>query len=81
MEVIFFHFMNRIKYFVENQAFGVCTHIGEKFKISTSSIRLYFIYTSFLTLGSPIIIYLFLAFWMNIRRYLRQRNNPSVWDI
>jgi phage shock protein C len=78
---IFFHFMNRLKYFVENQAFGVCTHIGEKFKISTSSIRLYFIYTSFLTLGSPIIIYLILAFWMNIRRYLRQRNNPSVWDI
>jgi phage shock protein C len=24
---------------------------------------------------------LILAFWMNIRRYLRQRNNPSVWDI
>ncbi|MEK6548012.1 MAG: PspC family transcriptional regulator, partial [Bacteroidota bacterium] len=66
--------MYRLKYFVENQAFGVCTRLGEKFKISTSSIRLYFIYTSFLTLGSPIIIYLFLAFWMNIRRYLRQRN-------
>ena len=73
--------MYKIKYFVENQAFGVCTRLGEKFKISTSSIRLYFIYTSFLTMGSPIIIYLILAFWMNIRRYLRQRNNPSVWDI
>jgi phage shock protein PspC (stress-responsive transcriptional regulator) len=73
--------MYKIKYFVENQAFGVCTRLGEKFKISTSSIRLYFIYTSFLTMGSPIIVYLILAFWMNIRRYLRQRNNPSVWDI
>jgi len=73
--------MYKIKYFVENQAFGVCTRLGENFRISTSSIRLYFIYTSFLTMGSPIIIYLILAFWMNIRRYLRQRNNPSVWDI
>lgn len=72
--------MEKIKYFVENQAFGVCTRLGEKFKISTSSIRLYFIYTSFLTMGSPVIIYLILAFWMNIRRYLRQRNNPTIWD-
>jgi len=40
--------MYKIKYFVENQAFGVCTRLGEKFKISSSSIRLYFIYTSFL---------------------------------
>ena len=55
-----------IGYFLKNpwtnQAFGVCTHLGEKFKISTSSIRLYFIYTSFLTMGSPVIIYLILAF-------------------
>ncbi len=72
--------MEKIKYFVENQAFGVCTRLGEKFKISTSSIRLYFIYISFLTMGSPVIIYLILAFWMNIRRYLRQRNNPTIWD-
>ncbi len=73
--------MEKLKFFVENQAFGVCTRLGEKLNISTSSIRLYFIYTSFITMGSPVIIYLILAFWMNIRRYLRQRNNPSVWDI
>jgi len=73
--------MEKLKFFVENQAFGVCTRLGEKLNISTSSIRLYFIYTSFITMGSPVIIYLILAFWMNIRRYLRQCNNPSVWDI
>ncbi|MFC0186174.1 PspC domain-containing protein [Pseudarcicella hirudinis] len=72
--------MLRLKYFVENQVFGVCTRLGEKFKISTGSIRLYFIYISFITMGSPIIIYLILAFWMNIRKYLRQRNNPTVWE-
>ena len=72
--------MVRLKYFVEHHVFGVCTRLGEKFGISTASIRLYFVYLSFITVGSPIIIYLVLAFWMNIRRYLRQRNNPTVWD-
>lgn len=73
--------MDRVKHFVESQVFGVCARLGEKFGIATGSIRLYFIYTSFLTMGSPIIIYLILAFWMNIRRYYRQRHHPSVWDL
>jgi len=45
--------------------------------IATSVIRKYFIYISFLTLGSPVIFYLFLAFWMNIKNYIqRSRRNP-----
>ena len=53
--------MEKIRFFVEKQAFGVCTRLGEKMSISASSIRLYFIYTSFLTLGSPVVIYLIMA--------------------
>ncbi len=71
--------MEKIKTYIENQAFGVCSKLGEKLGIATSSIRLFFIYTSFLTLGSPIIIYLILAFVMNMRKHLR-RNRWSVWD-
>jgi phage shock protein PspC (stress-responsive transcriptional regulator) len=70
-----------IKYFSENQAFGVCTWLGEKMRISASSVRLYFIYTSFITMGSPIIIYLVLAFWMNIATHLRRHNHPTVWEL
>lgn len=66
---------------MERQAFGVCTKLGEKIGIATSEIRLFFIYTSFLTLGSPLLIYLSLAFLMNIRKQLRRRNNPYIWDI
>jgi phage shock protein C len=73
--------MTKLKYFVEYHVYGVCTRLGEKFGISTASIRLYFVYLSFITVGSPVVIYLILAFWMNIRRYLRQQNNPSVWEI
>ncbi|MBI1780238.1 MAG: PspC family transcriptional regulator [Sphingobacteriales bacterium] len=69
--------MNRFKSFVEWHAFGVCTYIGEKLGIASSTIRKYFIYISFLTMGSPVIVYLFVAFWMNIKNYiLSARRNP-----
>lgn len=69
--------MQNLRHFIEWHVFGVCTAIGEKIGIATSTIRKYFIYISFLTMGSPIIIYLFIAFWMNVRRYIWfERRNP-----
>ncbi len=69
--------MNRIKYFIEWQVFGVCSAIGNRMGIATSTIRKYFIYLSFITMASPVIIYLFLAFWINVKRYiLNARRNP-----
>jgi phage shock protein PspC (stress-responsive transcriptional regulator) len=70
--------VKRIQTFFEQHAFGVCTRLGEKLGIATSSIRLFFIYASFLTFGSPVIVYLGLAFIMNIRRHLRRRR--TIWD-
>ncbi len=71
------HLIAQIQAFFEDKAFGVSERLGEKLGIASSSIRLFFIYASFLTFGSPVIIYLALAFIMNIRRHLRRRN--SVW--
>lgn len=69
--------MNRLKHLIEWHVFGVCSAIGEKMGIATTTIRKYFIYISFLTMGSPIIVYLFVAFWMNIKQYiLNGRRNP-----
>ena len=71
--------MKRFKHFIEWQVFGVCTAVGERIGIATSTIRKYFIYITFLTMGSPVIIYFFVAFWMNIKRYiLNARRNP-LW--
>jgi len=61
-----------LKDVVERSAFGVCSYVGDKFGINSAKIRLYFIYTSFVTMGSPIIIYLILAFWLNIKKYIRR---------
>jgi phage shock protein C len=71
--------IKRIQHFFEEHAFGVCTRLGEKLGVATSSIRLFFIYVSFLTFGSPLIVYLILAFVMNMRKHLR-RKNSTVWD-
>lgn len=69
--------MNRLKNFIEWQAFGVCSAIGERMGIATSRIRMWFMYISFLTLGSPIVVYMVLAFLMNLKRYIwAARRNP-----
>jgi len=69
--------MNSIRHFIEWHVFGVCTALGQRLGIATSIIRKNFIYISFITMGSPVIIYLFLAFWMNIKRYIfNARRNP-----
>jgi phage shock protein PspC (stress-responsive transcriptional regulator) len=69
--------MNRFKYFIEWHVFGVCAEIGELLGIATSTIRKNFIYLSVITMGSPVIVYLFIAFWMNVKRYiLNARRNP-----
>ena len=70
--------MNKIQHFFELYAFGVCTRLGEKLGMATSSIRLFFIYASFLTFGSPVLVYLALAFVMNMRTHLRKRS--PIWD-
>ncbi|MCK7556857.1 PspC domain-containing protein [Chitinophaga sedimenti] len=69
--------MNRLKDFMEWQAFGVCAAIGAKLGMATSRIRLFFIYASFLTIGSPVIVYMILAFWVNMKNYITNgRRNP-----
>lgn len=72
--------IDKIKTFFEKQAFGVCEWWGEKLKIKSANIRLFFIYTSFLTIGSPLIIYLIMAFVLNLRNMTRSKRG-SVWDL
>lgn len=72
--------MNEVKLFFEERAFGVCSKLGEKLNFPIDSIRLFFIYTSFITLGSPIILYVTMAMLMKVRKYLRKMNNPILFD-
>ena len=75
----YFREMNRFKDFIEWQAFGVLSSIGDKIGIATSRIRTWFIYLSLLTMGSPIVIYMILAFIMNMKRYIKARRRNPIW--
>jgi phage shock protein PspC (stress-responsive transcriptional regulator) len=71
--------MTDLKGIIEKSAFGVCSFVGERIGVSVSNVRLYFIYLSFVGLGSPIIIYLFMLFWLNIKRYVKNSRN-LIWQ-
>jgi phage shock protein PspC (stress-responsive transcriptional regulator) len=72
--------MEKLKLFFEERAFGVCSRLGEKLHFPIDSIRLFFIYSSFVTFGSPIILYVSMAMTMKIRKYFRKMNNPVWFD-
>ena len=72
--------INQIRKILEPTAFGVCSHIGKKMGIASKHIKLFFIYTTFIANWSPIIIYLILAFWLNMKRYIVERKN-KLWEL
>jgi phage shock protein PspC (stress-responsive transcriptional regulator) len=72
--------IDKIQAFFEKQAFGVCEYMGEKFGLESSNIRKFFIYLSFITFGSPIVVYLVLAFLLENRKYFKNSRN-SIWDL
>ncbi len=75
--------INRIQGWFEVQAFGVCEWWGNKLGISITKIRMYFIYLSFFTVGSPVIIYFIMAFILEHKKYFKplRSKRRSVWDL
>ncbi len=67
--------MKTVKDLMERSAFGVCSYLGEKMGLASARVRMYFIYLSFVALGSPIIVYLFVAFWLNVKQYIKNSRN------
>ncbi len=70
----------RIITFFEKQSFGVCTYLAERFNISISKIRLFFIYSSFLAVGFPIVFYILAALVLDVRHYIK-KIRMRIWDV
>ncbi len=70
----------RIVTFFEKQSFGVSTYLANKLNMSTAKVRLFFIYSSFLAVGFPILFYLLAAVVLDIRNYVK-KVRLRVWDI
>jgi phage shock protein C len=64
--------LQQVLTFFEKRSFGVCAYFGERFNISISKIRLFFIYASFLAVGFPLIFYIMAAFVLDIRNYIKR---------
>ena len=70
--------LQRLITFFERYSFGVCTYIGERLNISIAKIRLFFIYTSFLAVGFPLIFYFFAGIVLDLRNYIKRSRTRAV---
>lgn len=70
----------RIITFFEKQSFGVCTYLAERLNMSISKIRLFFIYSSFLAVGFPIVFYILAALVLDVRQYIK-KIRMRIWDV
>jgi len=68
--------LKEIRHLIETGVFGVCSRLADKMGIASQRVRLWFVYISFLGMGSPVILYMILAFWMNLKRYVRDKVSP-----
>lgn len=73
--------MNKIFDFFERYAFGVCEWWGQKLGLKTNKIRLFFIYLSFVTLGSSLLVYLIMAFILEHKYYFKFKKRTTIWDL
>ena len=72
--------IEQIKEHFEKRAYGVCAWWGERLNVNTNSIRVYFIYASFLTLGSPLVVYLIMAFILR-NKYWFKPKRTTIWEL
>lgn len=70
----------KLRTFFETRGYEVCSRLGERLGIQASKIRFFFIYASFMTLGSPLIVYFAIAFMLRIKDYING-HKTSVFDL
>ena len=64
---------------IDMQAFGACSRLAEYLNMKASSVRFFFIYSSFLTFGSPILLYLILMFVFRLNNLVNSKRS-SIYD-
>ncbi|WP_083261315.1 PspC family transcriptional regulator [Crocinitomix algicola] len=74
--------IQKIALFFELRSFGVSTWFARKMRVDVSRVRLFFIYSSFIALGSPIVIYMIMAFVLEHKHIFKlQRRRKSIWEL
>lgn len=73
-------FISNIRHKAEREWFGVLTRMGAKLGIPVSKLRVFFIYSTFATVGFFFLIYLALAFSLWVKDIFITRR-PNVFDL
>ena len=75
--------IQKIAFFFEMRSYGVCSWIARKSGISSSKVRVGFIYASFITLGSPLLLYFAMAWILEHKQFFgfKRLKKPSVWEL
>ena len=73
-------FIYKMRHFLEKRGFYVSSRLADKLGIRAKSVRLFFIYVSFATLGVGFAIYLTLAFWLKLKDLVYTKRT-SVFDL
>jgi hypothetical protein len=73
-------FIIELKYFFEKHGFHVSSRLADKLGMRATSVRLFFIYISFVTAGLGFGVYLTLAFWLRLKDLIRAKRS-SVFDL
>ncbi len=70
----------KLKYFAEKHGFHVSSRLADYLGMRANSVRMFFIYISFVTVGLGFGVYLTLAFWMKLKDLIRAKRS-SVFDL
>jgi len=69
-----------IRYYFERNGFYVSSRFADRLGMKVKSVRLFFIYLSFATLGFGFAVYLTLAFWLKLKDLVYTKRT-SVFDL
>lgn len=74
--------IQKIILFFELRSFGVSAWFARKMRVDVSRVRIFFIYASFIGLGSPVIIYLMMAWVLEHKHIFKfQRRRKTIWEL
>lgn len=74
--------IQKIVFFFEMRSFGVSEWWAKKLGVQTARVRLFFIYSSFIALGSPLIIYLFMGLILEYKHLFKfTKRRKSIWEL
>ncbi|RDK84863.1 PspC domain-containing protein [Marinirhabdus gelatinilytica] len=69
-----------LRHYFEKHGFYVSSRLADRLGMRVKSVRLFFIYVSFATLGVWFAVYLTLAFWLKLKDLIYTKRT-SVFDL